>query len=132
MALSIGILSIGVGMFGCFLTYYILSFNSSFDGYGTDVSCNEDYLILTLLGLFLAVLGVFLLKNRLQGKGNEKPILSFGLGAIGAISSLYALFMIIKSYVKVFSTTPFYWGWLFVSLLLVAFSIPFLASAKKK
>lgn len=132
MVLSIGVLSVGVGMLGCFLTYYILSFNTFFDGYGTDVSCNEDYLILALLGFFLAVLGVFLLKNRLQNKENEKPILSFGLTAIGVISSVYALFMVIKSYVKGFSTTPVYWAWFFVSLLCVALFITSLAAKPKK
>ncbi len=117
MFLSIGVLVLGLGAFACFLSFYILSFSSYNDGWGTDVSFNEDYLVLALLGAFLAVLGAFLLWAYLKKKEN-KAILFGGLGAISSISTVYALFMIVKSYVKCLSTTPFYWGWFFVSLLL--------------
>ncbi len=121
MVLPIGILTLGTGMFGCFLSFYILSFSSYNDGWGTDVSFNEDYLILALIGLFFAILGVFLLLAHLKKK-EDKRILFGGLGAISTISLVYALFMVIKSYVKGLSTTPFYWGWFFVSLLLALLS----------
>ncbi len=117
MILPIGILTLGTGMFACFLSYYILSFSSYSDGWGTDVSFNEDYLILALIGAFLLILGVFLLHASFKKK-ECKNMLFGGLGAISIISLVYALFMVIKSYVKCLSTTPFYWGWFFVSLLL--------------
>ena len=131
MVLPIGILTLGTGMFGCFLSYYILSFNSYNDGWGTDVSFNEDYLILALIGLFLAILGAFLLITHLKKK-ESKHILFGGLAAISVISLIYALFMVIKSYVKCLSTTPFYWGWFFVSLLLGLLSICLLKNKEAK
>ncbi len=131
MVLPIGILTLGAGMFGCFLSFYILSFSSYNDGWGTDVSFNEDYLILTLIGLFLAILGAFLLFAHLKKKEN-KHILFGGLAAISVISLVYALFMVIKSYVKCFSTTPFYWGWFFVSLLLGLLSVCLLKTKETK
>lgn len=129
MVLPIGILVLGMGMFGCFLSFYLLSFNSYNDGWGTDVSFNEDYLILALIGAFLLVLGLFLLHASSKKKGCEN-ILFGGLGAISLISFVYALFMVIKSYVKCLSTTPFYWGWLFVSLLLGLLSLSLLKAKR--
>ncbi len=131
MVLPIGILTLGTGMFGCFLSYYILSFASYNDGWGTDVSFNEDYLILALIGLFLAVLGAFLLFAHLKKKEN-KNILFGGLSAISLISLVYALFMVIKSYVKNLSATPFYWGWFFVSLLMGLLSACLLKTKETK
>ena len=131
MILPIGILTLGTGMFGCFLSFYILSFASYNDGWGTDVSFNEDYLILCLIGFFLAILGAFLLWNHLKKKEN-KNVLFGGLGAISVISLIYGLFMVIKSYVKGLSTTPFYWGWFFVSLLLGLLSVCLLKTKDSK
>ena len=121
MILPVGILSIGAGMFGCFLSFYILSFSSYSDEYGTDISFNEDYLILALIGFFLLVMGAFLLHAHLKKKDGKKILLG-GTFCISLISSVYALFMVIKSYVKSLSSTPFYWAWLFVSLFLALFS----------
>ena len=131
MVLPIGILTLGAGMFSCFLSFYILSFSSYSDEYGTDVSFNEDYLILMLIGLFIVSLGLLLLAAHLK-QHDEKRILFGGLSSIGVISSIYALFMVIKSYVKGLSTTPFYWGWLFVSLLIGFLSVCFLLKKKSE
>ena len=131
MILPIGILALGSGMFSCFLSFYILSFSSCSDGYGTDVSFNEDYLILALIGLFLIALGLLLLNAHLK-KHQGGKILSGGLASISAISFIYALFMVIKSYVKGLDALPFYWGWLFVSLLIGFISACFLLKKKSE
>ena len=131
MVLPIGILGLGTGVFGCFLSFYILSFSSFSDEYGTSVSFNEDYLILTLIGLFLAALGLLMLLAHLK-KNKDERILWGGLLAIGTVSFVYALFMVVKGYVKGLSSTPFYWGWLFVSLLLAFLSLCFLLQKKSE
>lgn len=131
MILPIGLLVLGGGMFSCFLSFYILSFSSYSDEYGTDVSFNEDYLILALVGLFLVSLGLLLLSAHLK-KHEDGRILSGGLASISAISFIYALFMVIKSYVKGLDALPFYWGWLFVSLLIGSLSSCFWLKKKSE
>lgn len=130
MFLPIALTTLGGGMFACFLSYYILSFESYSDEYGTSISFNEDYLILFLLGLFLCCLGAFLIYRKKKG---EEVCLTFnrGIFAISCISVIYALFMVIKSYVKGYELTPFYWGWLFVSALLLVCPLAFLLKKKK-
>ena len=129
MFLPIALTSLGGGMFACFLSYYILSFESYSDEYGTSISFTEDYLILFLLGLFLCCLGVFLIFRKRKGE-DIKPTFNRGVFAISCISAIYALFMVIKSYVKGYELTPFYWGWLFVSALLLVCSLAFLIQKK--
>ncbi len=131
MVLPIGVLTLGTGVFSCFLSFYILSFSAYSDEYGTDVSFNEDYLIMALVGLFLIAIGLLLLRAHLKKKDDDR-ILFGGLFSLGTISSIYALFMVIKSYVKGLSSLPFYWGWLFVSLLIGFVSFVFLGKRKSE
>ncbi len=132
MLLPLAITGIGGGMFACFLSYYILSFESDTDEYGTSISLNEDYLILFLLGLFLFFLGLYMLIQRLKKNPNTDGVFHGGAAAISGISSVYALFMVVKSYVKGDSLTPFYWGWLLVSILLLCFGLSYFFQGKKK
>ncbi len=121
----------GLGMFTCFLSYYILSFGNYSDEYGTSISFNEDYLILFLLGFFLMCLGAYMAyRNR---KGQETaPLFHGGMTAISSISFVYALFMVIKGFVKGYETTPFYFAWLFVSMLLLSIGVCFFIKKKEK
>lgn len=120
----------GLGMFACFLSYYILSFGNYFDGYGTSISFNEDSLILFLLGFFLMCLGAYMAYRKKKGLETE-ALFHGGITAISAISFIYALFMVIKGFVKAYSTTPFYFAWLFVSLLLFGIGICFFFRKKQ-
>ncbi len=132
MLLPLALTGIGGGMFACFLSYYILSFESYSDEYGTSISFNEDYLILFLLGLFILFLGVYMLIQKLKKRPSTDGIFCGGMAAISGISFVYALFMVIKSYVKGYELTPFYWGWLFVSALVLCFGLAYFFQGKKK
>ena len=117
MLLPLAITGIGGGMFACFLSYYILSFESYTDEYGTSISLNEDYLILFLLGLFLFFLGLYMLIQRLKKNPNTDGVFHGGAAAISG---------------KGDSLTPFYWGWLLVSILLLCFGLSYFFQGKKK
>lgn len=131
--MALGILTgvSGLGMFACFLSYYILSFENYSDEYGTSLSFNEDYLILFLLGFFLMCLGTYMVYKK--KKGSETGVLFHGgISCISLISFIYALFMVIKGFVKGYSTVPFYFAWLFVSLLLFSIGISFFIKKKER
>lgn len=120
----------GLSMFACFLTYYILSFENYTDEYGTSISFNEDYLLLFILGFFLMCLGAYMVYRKAKGL-ETKALFHGGMVCISSISFVYALFRVIKGFVKGYSTVPFYFAWLFVSLLLFGIGICFFAKKKE-
>jgi TRAP-type C4-dicarboxylate transport system permease small subunit len=67
------ILLIVLGLFlsVLFLVFYIKSYSFYQDEYGTDISFNNDYLILTLLGLIVLVYGIISLYTLLKNKENH-------------------------------------------------------------
>lgn len=130
MVLGIVTGATGLGMFACFLTYYILSFENYTDEYGTSISFNEDYLILFILGLFLMCLGAYMVYRKRKGQ-ETGALFHGGMVSISSISFVYALFRVIKGFVKGYSTIPFYFAWLFVSLLLFGIGVSFFAKKKE-
>lgn len=107
----------GMFTFVWFLIDYIKSFSSYKDGNAYGYDFNPDSMILTVLGSFFVVLGIFSFIHIL--KKNFSPLFSAGVGlTIVSMSLIYAIARLIRTYVKNKSHDP-YWLWFGVGLFTV-------------
>lgn len=108
----------GLGGFITFLVKFIQSYAVSSGEWGTEVSSNEDFMVLSLLFFMLICVGAYLIFATYKGK-ESLHIWSLELSIASMISFIYSLARLIRCYQKNKPVTD-YWIWLSVSLVLVA------------
>ena len=121
--LSVAVMAIGTGVFICYLIKYIGSFSSYQDSNAYGYDFNPDYMMLTVVGFFLLIMGINNLIKCLKDKFTYIAY-SGALAAIILVSFIYGLSRLIRMYVKEKDPT-FYWIWFIVNLVLLAGAIVF-------
>lgn len=113
--------ALGIFLFVFYLIRYINSYESYYDGWGTDVSFNPDALFLFVTGFILAVNGIIAIVNSFKNKQNNRLM---ALLLIITISSqiIYSIARLIKFYKKGYDPS-IYWIWFVVSIFLVLLSV---------
>jgi len=134
ISLSIAAIAVGLFFFVFFLIKYIGSFSSYQDGEAYGYDFNPDYMMLFVLGFFLAIMGVNNLIKYFKDKFSYVAY-SAALSAIIIVSLIYDVSRLVRMYVKGKDPTN-YWIWLAIGLVLLAGGITFfvlsLIQRKKK
>ena len=108
----------GLGGFITFLVKFIMSYTVESGEWGTEVSSNQDFMVLALLFFMLICTGAYLIYCTVKGR-ESLHIWSLEIAIASLISFIYALARLIRSYQKNNPVTD-YWIWLGVSLALFA------------
>ena len=121
--LSSSAIAVGLFFFVFFLVKYIKSFSyyTDVDAYGNNVygyDFDPDYMMLFILGLFLAIMGI---NNLVKYFKDRFSFVSYSGALFGIMlaSFVYGLARLIRMYVKEKDPTN-YWIWFAISLVLLA------------
>lgn len=132
--ISISTLLVGSVLFIYYLIDYIRSYeDNSSPGY-IDFDFNPDSMMISMLGLFLIVLGIISVITAYKQKFNSL-VFTGSLTAISLISFIYCLARLIRMYVKE-QDPSIYWIWfavglIFLSISCVLFIFKYLKAKKK-
>ena len=92
---SLIVLAVGIASFILCLIQCIHSFSKEFDGWGTDISIDENYLVALVASLILIVFGIFLLVMVKKKKDYTIGIYTFPI-IITILISFYSLGVFFK------------------------------------
>lgn len=127
------LLVLGTFLSVLFFVFYIKSYSFYQDEYGTDISFNNDYLILTILGLIVLVYGIISLYTFLKNK--ENPYFNISSLCFTSLGGFYSLGIFFKQIAKGKEYAPnahyLYLG-IMLTLLCVYFVIDVYEDHKKK
>ena len=113
--------ALGIFLFVFYLIRYINSYESYYDGWGTDVSFNPDALFLFVTGFILAGNGIIAIVNSFKNKQNNR-LMAFLLIITISSQIIYSIARLIKFYKKGYDPS-IYWIWFVVSIFLLLLSV---------
>ena len=111
----------GVYLFIFFLVRYVTSYEAYNDGYGNDVSFNQDALALFIFGILLVIIGGISQIRSLQHK-EEYRLTSLNILILTISNFIYAMARLIRTYAKGKDPT-IYWIWMGVALAVIGVSL---------
>lgn len=130
--------SIFLTVFGSFITIlyvvlFILSFEYYSDEYGTDISFNEDYMTLLIVGLILLGMGIISIVLSYKNKSQYELFL-YGLGVIGLIMCFCPLGEMFRAIAKDKSTSTImeYFLWAVFGGFIIAYDVIYYIDNKNK
>lgn len=114
----------GLAGFITYLVLFIQSYQVETGEWGTEVSSNQDYMVLFFLFLMLALCGVSLLFTTLKKKKSNVMVFSLAVAITGVVSFIYGLARLIKAYSKNKPVAD-YWIWVIFSAVVIAAFLTF-------
>ena len=117
MVLNIATIAGGSFLFIFYLIKFICSFESYQDGSAFGYDADPDAMLITVVGLFLIVLGVINLVRTLKGNFNMTRYM-LGFTMISLTTFIYGLARLVRTYVKNKPHDP-YWLWFVITCIIV-------------
>ena len=120
---NISILCTGIIAFIISLVLFIKSFENYFDGYGHDISFEENYAIGMIIGIIIISCFGYILYKEIKGKEEEIPVISMLSGfLVSTLVSFYSLGICFKN---IFKDKPWadYCNYLYIGLFALGFVV---------
>ena len=109
----------GLGGFVYYLIQFIQSYTVETGEWGTQVSSDQDLMVIFFLFLMIAIVGFSALFSAIRKKKSVMQGYTLEVSIVGLISAIYGLARLLKAYSKG-KPTENYWIWLAISLAVLA------------
>ena len=109
----------GLGGFVYYLIQFIQSYTVETGEWGTQVSSDQDLMVIFFLFLMIAIVGFSALFGAIRKKKSMMQGYTLEVSIVGLISAIYGLARLLKAYSKN-KPTENYWIWLAISLAVLA------------
>ena len=109
----------GLGGFVYYLIQFIQSYTVETGEWGTQVSSDQDLMVIFFLFLMIAIVGFSTLFGAIRKKKSMMKGYTLEISIVGLISAIYGLARLLKAYNKN-KPTEDYWIWLAISLAVLA------------